>query len=64
MDIIVTTPKTEMVNAAREAENCIKEGGGYYFRRFNQQPCGLMPGEKVFYVEDGHITGYAIIGIR
>ena len=44
MDIILTTPKYEMANAAREAENCIKDGKGYYFRRFNQEPCNLSPG--------------------
>lgn len=61
MDIIVATPKSEMANAAREAENCIRDGGGYYFRRFNGHPCNLTVGEKIFYVENGFITGYATV---
>lgn len=61
MDIIVTTPKTEMENSAKEAENCIKNGGGYYFRRFVEKPKRLEIGDKVFYVEDGFIRGFAIV---
>lgn len=61
MDIVVTTPKSEMANADKEAENCIKDGGGYYFRVFNTIPCKIKPGEKVWYVEDGYVRGYAIV---
>lgn len=58
MDIIVTTPKHEMANAAREAADCIRAGGGEYFRRFSarQAPC-IRPGEWVWYVEDGYLRG-------
>ena len=60
MDIIVTTPKSQMANAAQEAADCIENGGGEYFRRFpiNQAP-NINIGERVFYVEDGYIRGYA-----
>ena len=60
MDIIVTTPKSQMANAAQEAADCIENGGGEYFRRFpiNQVP-NINIGERVFYVEDGYIRGYA-----
>lgn len=61
MDIIVTTPKSEMNRAAEEAANCISDGGGFYFRRFNSRPCMIEPGEKVWYVEDGYLRGYCIV---
>jgi len=62
MDIIVTTPKREMENAAREAEDCKRAGGGEYFR---QVPVTLapevLPGDRVYYVEDGYIRGFAVV---
>jgi len=61
LDIIVTTPKSETENAAREAENCIQAGGGFYFRRFPVKPQGVKVGDRVFYVEDGYIRGYAVV---
>ncbi|HUX17545.1 MAG TPA: hypothetical protein VMW52_13800 [Phycisphaerae bacterium] len=62
MDIIVTTPKGEMANAAREAEDCKRDGGGEYFRRFpvDRAP-EVLPGERVYYVEDGHVRGFAVV---
>ena len=59
MDIIVTTPKTEMNAAAAEAEYIKTVGGGYYHRFFNTLP-KVSIGDKVFYVENGFITGFAI----
>ena len=35
-NIIVTTPKTEIENAKKEAEECIKNNGGSYFRFFRK----------------------------
>lgn len=62
MDIIVTTPLSERANAAQEAADCIRDGGGEYFRRF---PRNLAPdvrtGDRVYYVEDGWIRGYALV---
>ena len=57
---IVTTPKSEMANSAAEAAQCIKDGGGYYFRRTIPF---LRPvvGERIYYVEDGYIRGFAIV---
>ena len=59
MDIIVTTPKSESENAAREADMCIHDKGGYYVRTFNQKP-DIQVGDKIYYIEDGYIRGYAI----
>jgi hypothetical protein len=61
MDIIVTTPKSEMANAAKEAEMAKKHPDSLYFRRFNTHPCNIKPGERVWYVENGFIRGYAVV---
>lgn len=59
-DIVVTTPKSEMDNAAAEAAHCIKSGGGYYFRRLSSLP-QIAKGDRVFYIEDGIVTGFALV---
>lgn len=59
--IIITTPKSEMTNAAQEARDCIKNKGGYYFRRFSKWPCNIERGERVWYVEAGYLRGYAVV---
>lgn len=61
MDIIVTTPKTQRELAAKEAEDCKREGGGCYFRKLGKLPKHLEIGERCFYVEDDVITGFCII---
>jgi hypothetical protein len=62
LDIIVTTPKSQMANAAQEAADCLRDGGGEYFRRFaiGQAP-NVEPGDRVYYVEDGYIRGFAVV---
>lgn len=59
-DIIVTTPKSEMGNSAREAAACIASGGGWYFRRVHTKP-RIARGERVWYTESGYIRGYAVV---
>jgi len=59
MDIIVTTPKGRMAEATKEAEDVKRAGGGEYFRRFSMKP-PVEPGDRVFYVEDGYIRGFAV----
>jgi len=63
MDIVVTTPKDRMEDAAREAENVKADGGGWYFRRFryNAYPRSLIPGDRVYYVEDEQGRGPVIV---
>lgn len=62
-DIIVTTPKTRMKQAALEAENCkqtIDEGGeAWYFRKLGSAK--VDPGDRVYYVEDGWVRGFAVV---
>ena len=64
MDIVVTTPKKERVNAEAEAEWAKAQGGGpgvHYFRRMGRVPQELKPGDKVFYVEDGYVRGFCTL---
>jgi len=62
MDIIVTTPKSQMRAAAQEAADCIAAGGGMYFRRFAiRQAPTIVAGDRVYYVEDGFVRGFAVV---
>jgi len=62
-DIIVTTPQSQMANAAQEAKDCMAAGGGTYFRRFPRAyaPHRCNKGDRVWYVEDGYIRGFCVI---
>lgn len=61
MDIIVTTPKKEMENAALEAKTVKEEGHGYYFRSLSSWPKKLNASSRIFYVEDGYVRGFCPI---
>ena len=63
MDLIVTTPKPEAANSAREAANVIRDGGGTYFRFLGQRlPSNFRSGvSRLYYVQDGFIRGFAVI---
>lgn len=61
MDIIVTTPKKQMENAAKEAAAAIAGEVKYYFRVFSCDPIHVGAGDKVFYTENGYIRGYAVV---
>ena len=67
MDIVVTTPKSHMKEAAAEAFDAraaIRRGERpQYFRRFPMRcyPISLGRGERVYYVEDGHVRGFAVV---
>lgn len=60
MDIIVTTPKSQMATAALEAKNCQESGGGQYFRKLSTAPKNFGPGDKIWYVENGYVRGYCL----
>jgi hypothetical protein len=61
-DIIVTTPKNQMAEAAREAEEVKAAGGGYYYRNYHGtvRP-NVGVGDRVYYVEDGYIRGFCLV---
>jgi len=55
MDIIVTTPKKDLENAQAETDS----GEPYWFRRLPHKPVHLNIGDRVFYLSDGCIIGFA-----
>ena len=64
MNIIVTSPRNRMEDAAREAEAIKAAGGGHYFRRL----CGqwhhapaMEDGDRIYYVEDGYVRGFCLL---
>ena len=59
MDILVTTPKSEIDNSRREGE-AVEAEGGCWFRTFRFRP-KVQSGDKIYFVEDGRIRGYGII---
>ena len=64
MDIIVTTPKSQMAAAAQEAADARCAGAGTeYFRSFPRAyaPGQLRPGDRIYYVEDGFVRGFAVV---
>lgn len=62
-DIVVTTPKTQMEAAAREAQEAreVIDAGGecWYFRNLRTRPKHFLEGGRVFYVENGWVRGFA-----
>ena len=61
-DIIVTTPKNRMAEAAHEAEELKAAGGGYYYREYNlRRAPWIEPGQRVYYVEDGMLRGFCVV---
>ena len=59
MDILVTTPKSEIDTSRREGE-AVERDGGYWFRTFRFRP-KLKTGDRIFFVEDGLIKGNGVI---
>jgi hypothetical protein len=59
MDILVTTPKSEIDNSRQEGA-AVQRDGGYWFRTFRFRP-KVEPGDKIYFVENGLIRGYGII---
>lgn len=62
-DIVVTTPKSEMKNAAEEARDALEHGGDTcYFRALASAPKGLKAGaSRIFYVENGYVRGFGVL---
>jgi len=59
MDILVTTPKSEIDTSRKEGE-IVEAEGGYWFRTFKFRP-KVKKGDKIYFVEAGLIKGYGII---
>ena len=59
MDILVTTPQSEIDTSRREGE-IVEAEGGYWFRTFRFKP-KVEPNDKIYFVENGLIKGYGII---
>ena len=55
MNLIVTTPKTEIQNSIKEGKECSQ-----WFRTFHFKP-KVRTGDKIYFVENGLIKGYGII---
>lgn len=60
MDILVTTPKSAHDLAAKEAEFVANNPDAYWFRTIKGKP-NVNVGDRVYYVDNGQITGYGII---
>ena len=59
MDMLVTTPQSEIDTSRKEGE-IVEQEGGYWFRTFRFRP-KVEVGEKIFFVETGLIKGYGIV---
>jgi len=59
VNILVTTPKSEIDTSRKEGE-IVESEGGYWFRTFRYKP-KVESGDKIFFVENGLIRGYGII---
>ena len=60
-DIIVTTPRACIQQAAEEAALVREAGCGTYFRRFSHRPGTVKKGSRVFYTEAGYVRGFAVV---
>lgn len=61
VDIIVTTPKFDATDMKQEVEFAQNNPGSYFVRTLSSRPKHLNVGDKVWYVQNGLITGYAIV---
>lgn len=59
MNIVVTTPKSEVETSKQEAKD-IKKTDGYWFRVFKFK-LKVDPGDRIYFVENGLIRGYGVI---
>lgn len=64
MDILVTTPKSEIESSKLEGEQIqedLDKGlNAYWFRTFRFKP-QVKDGDKIYFVENGLIKGYGVI---
>jgi len=61
VDIVVTIPKREAQNIAREDEFVAQmQGHAVQFWSIHNKPKNLIVGDRVYFVENGYITCYHI----
>jgi len=60
MDILVTTPKSKHKLAEEEAKFVQENPDAYWFRTIRGTP-NVQVGDRVYYVDNGKITGYGIV---
>lgn len=60
MDILVTTPKSEIQTAKEEAQAVAQDPEAFWFRTLRGRP-NVQVGDRVYYVENGLIRGYGIV---
>ena len=60
MDILVTTPKSKHKLAEQEGKFVGKNPNAFWFRTIRGNP-NVGSGDKVYYVDNGQITGYGIV---
>jgi len=60
LDVIVTTPKSEHEVAREEAEAVKNDPEAYWFRTLRGHP-NVQVGDRVYYVDNGVITGYGVV---
>lgn len=59
MDIIVTTPKSEIKNIKKEVDD-VKKDGGMFFRALRHRP-QVEETERIYFVQNGLLRGFGII---
>lgn len=60
MNILVTTPKSAHKLAEEEARVVQENSSAYWFRTIRGRP-NVKVGDRVYYVDNGKITGYGIV---
>ena len=60
MDLIVTTPKKETLNAKKEGKFVGKDKNAYWFRMFHYKP-KIEENEKIYFIQNGFIVGYGLV---
>lgn len=62
MDIVVTLPKSEYETSTQEDKYAVKQITDgkqvYQYWSIGRKPKALMPGDRVYFIENGHIVYY------
>lgn len=64
MDIIVTVPKSELKNVAKEEAWAEKNANDHHctcFWKMGRLPKNINPGDRVYFIHNGHIVNYNVV---